>query len=194
PLERSDKNKSRKMTPEMESLILEERAKHPERSCQLFYEQLCARGKLLPSQLSYASVYRYLKRQNLLKTHQRKEGERKRFGYEKINILWQGDTMHGPYIRARGRKTKTYLVAIIDDCSRIIPYATFMIHENATGIARVLKEAIARRGIPKLLYFDNGSPYRNDIIACACAQLGINLVHTPPYTPQAKGYVKTFVM
>ena len=192
PLRRSDKAKSRKITPEMEKMILAEREKHPERSGQLFYEQLCAQGKLLPSELSYSTLYRYLKRNDLLTQHQRKEGDRKRFGYDAINILWQGDTMHGPYIRTRGKKTKTYLVALIDDCSRIIPYAAFMTKENATGIARIVKEAIARRGLPKMLYFDNGKPYRNDILRYACAQLGIHLIHTEPYTPQAKGKIERF--
>jgi transposase InsO family protein len=45
-----------------------------------------------------------------------------------------------------------------------------------------------------MVYADNGKIFRSDQFHLACASLGITLVHTRPYDPAAKGYVKTFVM
>ena len=54
--------------------------------------------------------------------------------------------------------------------------------------APVLQQAVLRRGIPKRLYVDNGAVYRSHHLSLVCAKLGITLIHTRPYQPQAKGY------
>src|SRR6056297_3848369 len=54
PKLRSDKGKSRKLTPELKEVILKVREKHPERSVSLLYDQLIAKKKLFPSQISYS--------------------------------------------------------------------------------------------------------------------------------------------
>lgn len=192
PSIRSDKNRSRNVSGEIEKIILEERQQHPERSCRLFYDQLCLTGKLSPSVISYSTLYRYLKRHDLLTSSVRKEGDRKRFAYDKINVLWQGDTMYGPYLNTRGRKTRTFLLAFIDDCSRIITHARFLTQETTASVSVVLKEAILRRGLPRIVYVDNGKVYRNEIIAFACANLGISLVHTPVRDGASKGKIERF--
>lgn len=192
PAIRSDKNKSRSITGEIEQMLLEERQLHPDRSCRLFYDQLCLKRKLSPSEISYSTVYRYLKQHALIATTQRKEGDRKRFAYDKINVLWQGDTMYGPYLNTRGRKTRTYLLAFIDDCSRIITHGCFLTQETTGSVATVLKEAILRRGVPRIVYVDNGRVYRNEIIAFACANLGISLAHTPVRDGSSKGKIERF--
>jgi putative transposase len=51
----------------------------------------------------------------------------------------------------------------------------------------VLRSAIARRGVPEILYTDNGAPYANHQLARACAVLGVHLVRSRPYAPQGRG-------
>ena len=98
------------------------------------------------------------------------------------------DVMHGPIIFADGkRKRKTYLIATLDDATRVVPYAAFAMHENTAAFLPVLQTAILRRGIPKRLYVDNGSAYRSQHLALVCAKLGITLIHARPYQPQGKG-------
>ncbi|MCC3146020.1 DDE-type integrase/transposase/recombinase [Halanaerobium sp. Z-7514] len=194
PKPRNDKGKSRVLTPELKEVILEAREDHPDRSVSLLYDQLITEKKMLPSQASYSTVYRFLKKKNLLVNSPRKEENRRRFAYDQVNMLWQGDEMYGPYLNLDGKKVKTFLFAFIDDCSRVITYAKFLTTEKFSAVQQVLSEAILRRGIPKLLYVDNGKVYRSDNLHFACASLGITLIHTKPYSPADKGYAKCMIM
>ena len=47
------------------------------------------------------------------------------------NELWQGDTMYGPSIQhTDGKWKKTFLIAFIDDASRLITHAEFIVVFN----------------------------------------------------------------
>ncbi|TDX34561.1 homeodomain-containing protein [Halanaerobium congolense] len=91
PKTRNDKGKSRVLTAELKEIILEAREKHPDRSVSLLYDQLITERKMMPSQASYSTVYRFLKKKNLLVNSPRKEEKRRRFAYDRVNMLWQGD-------------------------------------------------------------------------------------------------------
>jgi hypothetical protein len=49
--------------------------------------------------------------------------QRKRFAYDTVNTLWQGDMSIGPYLTVGSKKCRTFLFAFLDDCSRLIPHA-----------------------------------------------------------------------
>src|SRR5699024_9981105 len=105
-------------------------------------------------------------------------------------VLWQADLSHGPYISINGKMKKTFLIAYIDDCSRLVPYAQFFTSERFDGLREVTREALIRRGKPTIIYADNGKIYRSETLQHACAQLGITLAHTSPYDPKAKGKIE----
>ena len=139
--------------------------------------------------LAPATVYRLLSRHGLM---DRKPGEptnkdRRRFTFEKAGELWMSDVMHGPSVMADGRKRKAYLIAFLDDATRVIPHAAFALSENTAAFLSVMQQAVLRRGLPKRLYVDNGAAYRSHHLSLVCAKLGITLIHTRPYQPQAKG-------
>ena len=48
-----------------------------------------------------------------------------------------GDLSHGPYIRIDGKAKKTFLIAYMDDCSRLVPYAQFFSSEKFDGLRMV---------------------------------------------------------
>jgi putative transposase len=79
------------------------------------------------------------------------------------------------------------LFLIVDDHSRLLVHGRFMPVENARAGQEVLRQAIVRRGLPEVLYADNGAPYANAWLARTCAVLGIRLVHSKPYSPQGRG-------
>jgi len=119
--------------------------------------------------------------------------DRRRFAYEKAGELWMSDVMHGPSVLVEGRrKRKTYLVGLLDDATRVVPFASFQMSENTAALLAVLEQAIRRRGIPKRLYVDNGSAFRSVHLALVCAKLGITLIHARPYCPQGKGKQERF--
>lgn len=194
PKKRSDRGRSRKITPLLKEKLLAAREKMPHYSVSLFYDRLVTEGEILPSEISYSTVLRFLKKEGLDCRAPRKEGDRKRFSHDKVNALWQGDTMVGPYLTVEGKKFKTFLFAFIDDCSRIIPYGMFLRTEKFSAVRYVLSQAILRRGIPRLLYVDNGKIYRSDMLHFACASLGITLIHTKPYDAASKGKIERFFL
>ena len=134
-----------------------------------------------------------MKRHALAGKQQRSEPKRKRFAYETVNILWQADGTAGPYLKVKGKKRPTFLLAFLDDCSRVVPAARFSFTEKTEDLMKVLEEALLRRGIPKMIYADNAKIYRSDQFHLACASLGITLLHTRPYDAPAKGKIEKFM-
>jgi len=117
------------------------------------------------------------------------EADRRRFAFQRAGELWVSDVMHGPGVLVGGRKRKTYLIAFIDDATRVIPHCAFALAENTTTFLPVLKQALLKRGLPARLYVDNGSHFRSRHLSLVCAKLGVALIHARPYRPQGKGYV-----
>jgi len=82
----------------------------------------------------------------------------------------------------------------IDDASRYPVYSQFYLSQNFETLRHCFKEAVLRRGIPRLVYTDNGKIYRSQQFEYICASLGATLLHSQPFEPQGRGYVKTSVM
>ena len=100
------------------------------------------------------------------------------------------DVMHGPKVSDGRKRRKTYLIAFIDDATRVIPFAAFAHSENTTTFLPVFKQAIARRGLPARLFVDNGANFRSQQLALVCAKLSIALIHARPYQPAGKGKIE----
>lgn len=193
PKRRSDRGNSRRLSPDDKDHILEIRKKFLHMPVSLFYEQLVKNGEIQKNQISYSTVNRLLKKHKLAgKNHVSfyPEKERTRFSHDKVNVLWQGDLSHGPFIPIDGKMKKVFLIAYIEDCSRVVPYAQFFSSEKFDGLREVTKQALIRRGKPKIIYADNGKIYRSDTLQYACAELGITLTHTQPYDAPAKGKIE----
>jgi hypothetical protein len=119
------------------------------------------------------------------------DADRRRFAFQQAGQLWMSDVMHGPSVFVGDRtKRKTYLIAFIDDATRVIPDCGFALAENTRAFLPVLKQALLRRGLPQRLYVDNGAHYRSQHLALVCAKLGIALIHARPYRPQGKGKIE----
>lgn len=138
--------------------------------------------------LPESTVHRLLARRGLMrKPSEPTSKDHRRFEYESAGDLWMSDVMYGPKIREQRQLRRTYLIALLDDATRMVPYAAWMFSEGTTAYLQVLEQAVRRRGIPKRLYVDNGSAFRSRQLAVVCAKLGIALIHARPYTPQGKG-------
>lgn len=154
-------------------------------------ESEAARAAALP----ISTVHRLLSRAGVMgkRPEEPTSKDRRRFAYEHAGELWMSDVMHGPAVVVGGRrKQKTYLIGLLDDATRVVPYAAFALSENTTSLLPVLKQAVMRRGIPLRLYVDNGSAFRSHHLSLVCARLGITLIHARPYTPQGKGKQERF--
>lgn len=191
PKKRADRGNSRRLSPDEQDEILEIRKKFLHMPVSVFYDHLIDCGEINKNQISYSTINRLLKKNKLVGKTFMEMPERKRFAHDKVNTLWQADLSHGPYVPIDGKK-KTYLIAYIDDCSRLVPYAQFFSSEKFDGVRVTTKEALLRRGKPKMIYADNGKIYRSDTLQYACARMGIILLHTKPYDAPAKGKIERF--
>ena len=144
PRSRSDRGKPRVIPLEARQKILELREGNTQVPATVFYQQLVETGVFKPQDVSYCTVYRFLKRLGLVGKRPRKEPERKRFAMDKVNELWQADLSCGPYLRVGKKKLPTYLFAFIDDASRLVPFAGFTLDESFDSLKVVFKEALAR--------------------------------------------------
>ena len=191
PRPRADAGRSRRLPQQVTDWLLTYKEAHPE----LSVPQVISEARLLcdlPDELHLApsTIYRLFTRHGFGK-HGRKmtvHKDRRRFAFAKAGQLWMSDVMHGPAVRSKGhKKRKTYLIAFIDDATRVVPFAAFCHSENTAAFLPQLKQAIVRRGIPERLFVDNGAAYRSKHLALVCAQLGITLIHARPYDAAAKG-------
>ena len=194
PKPRADRGQSRSLPPEVVDALLEVKEGNAALSVQLVIREVRKRSEVpadLP--LPNSTIHRLLARHGLMDKPRGEQGDadRRRFAFQQPGELWMSDVMHGPGVLVGERmKRKTYLIAFIDDATRVIPYAAFTLAENTAAFLPVLKQAILRRGLPQRLYVDNGANYRSQHLALVCAKLGIALIHARPYRPQGKGKIE----
>ena len=94
-----------------------------------------------------STVYRMLQREGLTAPIEAHTGsELRRFAYTYAGELWQADALHGPRV-GDGKGRKTYLIAILDDATRVLPYSIFTFADTAAQFLRVLREGILRGGV-----------------------------------------------
>lgn len=137
-----------------------------------------------------ATLHRLFSRAGLMsKATPPSEQDRRRFAFAHAGELWMSDVMHGPTVAVgeRGQRHKAYLIAFLDDATRVIPYAAFALAENTKAFLPIFKQALLRRGRPTRLYVDNGANYRSQHLALVCAKLGIALIHSRPHQPEGRG-------
>lgn len=156
------------------------------------YRKLLQKNYFQRSQLSQTSFYRMVRENDLLDFEQTKK-LRHSFAMQYANELWQADTMYGPSIKqADGKWRKTFLIAFIDDASRVITHGAFFYRDNTENMIDAFRTALFKRGKPERLYFDNGSNYTSKEILQACIRLDIHLSHAPVRDGAAKGKIERF--
>lgn len=156
------------------------------------YRKLLANNYFARSQLSQTAFYRMLRDNDLINTEQTHK-LRQSFAMRYANELWQADTLHGPAIKQPdGAWKKTFLIAFIDDASRVITHAEFFYRDNTENMIDAFRTALFKRGRPERLYFDNGANYTSKEILLACVRLDIRLSHAPIRDGAAKGKIERF--
>lgn len=180
---RADTGIPRVLTGEAAMKIHELREKFPYITGKAVYRKLIEEGVINSTDVSLATVHRYI-RNNDLKAISSDSREVRAFEMEYANDCWQSDASTGPIIRISGKKTPTFLYAVIDDASRQILHAQFYLNGNAVNMQDSFKKAVAKFGIPKMLFTDNGKSFNNLQLQLICASLGIVMAKTRPYVAE----------
>lgn len=192
PRKRADNGGNRLIDEETAATLIEARKAYRKLPITELIHMMEKKGVLPPcNDPSLSTYYRFFKKhRDLIERPEKKD--RRRFEADYPNDIWQSDAMHGPKVRIDGKQIKTYLIAFIDDHSRIIPNAVFYTRESLANFLSALKGALLMRGIPRKLYVDNGPTFRSNHLAYTAAALQINLIHARPYSPQGKGKIERF--
>ncbi len=191
PKQRSDIGKSRALDEETCLNIIRLRKEIPTSTVPYLIKEMEKR-KLVTTgtNLKPTTIYRFLNQEGLMKKPTSKPQDCRKFEAELPNDLWQSDVMHGPRVDVDGKLRKTYLIAIIDDHSRLIPHARFYLSEALPSYLCALEGALITRGLPRKLYVDNGPAFRSRHLEYVTASLNIALIHAKPYKPQGKGKIE----
>jgi putative transposase len=195
PEQRSDAGRARALSEELRQLLLDIRREHPSASAGLILRTLAADGRMDKDVVSPSTVRRLFAEAGLDRISLRDGGGSKtrlRWEAERPMALWHGDVCHGPALRVDGRVRPLRIHALMDDASRYVTALEAHHFEREVDMLGLLVRALRRHGKPDALYLDNGSTYRGDTLATACARLGITLLHARPYDPQGRGKMERF--
>jgi len=157
PKARSDRGKPRRLSPEQQQWILERVRSFPGVPVKLLYRQWKQSDPTLPA---LSAIYRWLE-QNELDAQGRRyllrqniPGPTKAFEAPGVNDLWIVDFSPGPFLALAPKTIATHLCLLIDDHSRLIPYAAYGLAADTRALLACLKQAVRRRGLPRKLYAD----------------------------------------
>jgi len=193
PAERSDRGESRAMDEETILSLVRLRQEMPTATAPVLIKTMEARGLVAPgTELNLSTVYRFLHQRQLMRINSYQPEDRRKFEAELPNDLWQSDVMHGPLIASGDKMKKSYLIALLDDHSRLIAHGEFYLSESILFYVDALEKALLKRGLPRKLYVDNGPAFRSLHLEHITASLGIALIHSRPYKPQGRGKIERF--
>lgn len=188
PKTRTDLGRS-KIEQFVQERLLAAKRENPRRSLNTLLQLVEGEGLVAQGAISRSAIHRLLLRHELSRPPgaDSQPEERRSFQAEHAGDIWYSDALHGPRVMVEGRRRKTYLLSFMDDASRLITHSAFCLSEKALDLEAVLKQAILKCGLPRVLIVDNGSAYRSGSLQKICAMLDIRLIYCRPYSPEAKG-------
>lgn len=197
---RSDKGKPKALDPAAVDALCQLRRAHPTMTVKALTAELLRQGVLTAGAFSESTLQRRLTEAGLDRQSLRAGsgllggGPTKAFELPLPNLLWMADCMHGPALKIEGEPAaqRTFLFALLDDCSRLCVHGQFYPQERLQGFLDTLRQAIQTRGLPDKLYADNGAAFRSQHLSIVCANLGIRLLHCKPYHSWSKGKIERF--
>lgn len=196
PKTRSDIGKPRAMPEDILDAAGILKQELPQRSIRQIIEILEGEGRIKPGLLKPSTIARHMVRLGLMKLPKKPKTGFKRFQKEHRNILWQADLKYGPYLpdpENQKKVKRTYLIALIDDYTRLVTHAEFYFEQRLPVLEDCFKKAILKRGIPNNIFVDNGKIFISRWFRIACARLNIRHLTAAPYSPESKGKIERFM-
>lgn len=191
---RSDLGKSRRIDDEIAEAIADLAEARPELDGPGLLAELAATHHDA-EQPSLSTLYRFLRVRRLDQRQAPTRKDHRAFAFDLAGDCWQGDVMYGPSLPTKdGGRGKTYLIAILDDATRLVVHAEFYFEQHLRALKDCLKQAMLKRGVPRRFYFDNGKIFRSRLLLALCARLGIQLLHTRPYQPQGRAKLERWFL
>lgn len=190
PSGRNDCGKPRKLDGGLKERIAYLKGHYPRMSAAAIFRQLKDEGCIKHGEVSESTVNRYVN-SLALEAGAAPIQDMRRYERPHINEVWCGDSSVGPYLKTPdGRKRRVYIIALIDDASRLVTGAGVFFEDTFANLMSVMKGAVAKYGVPRVFNFDNGSAYKNKQMELLAARIGSTINYCKPYTPTAKAKVE----
>ena len=191
---RSDLGTSRRIDAAVAEAIAELAEARPDLDGPGLLAEIVATRQSVPMP-SLSTLYRFLRVRGLDQRRAPTRKDHRAFAFDLAGDCWQGDVMYGPSLATKdGQRRKTYLIAILDDATRVIVHAEFYFEQHLRSLKDCLKQAMLKRGVPHRFYFDNGKIFRSRLLLALSARLGIHLLHTRPYQPQGRAKLERWFL
>jgi len=185
------------IAPELEALICELRRQHPGWGPRRILHELGRKGvDPLPGR---SSIYRCLKRHNLIELRRRKKrrDEFRRWERDRPMQLWQMDVMGGVML---DDGTDLKIVTGVDDHSRFCVAAGLVTRATSRAVCDVFKVSMLRYGVPDEVLTDNGKVFTGRfgthkaevMFDRMCRENGISHKLTAPRSPTTTGKIERF--
>ncbi|MBA5605864.1 Mu transposase C-terminal domain-containing protein [Duganella sp. FT3S] len=93
-----------------------------------------------------------------------------------------------------GQPFRPEITSVLDVATRRAVGWSVGLAESAFAVLDALRDAVVNGGIPAILYVDNGSGYKNELMTDAgtglMARLGTEMINSLPYNSQARGIIE----
>jgi putative transposase len=209
---RSDRGQQRALHPALVAVLTEQYTQHPSWSVKLHHDNLAvvvAERSELGALPSYPTLRRYMLTHGLAKQRRApKWGERcdtpppgrevRSYEAEYVGGLWHLDFHHGSrkLLTPGGQWQRPQLLAILDDRSRLCCHAQWYLtpHQQETTECLIhgLIQAFLKRGLPRSILSDNGSPMIAAETREGLERLSILQATTLPRSPHQNGKQEHF--
>ncbi|HHY15170.1 MAG TPA: DDE-type integrase/transposase/recombinase [Firmicutes bacterium] len=198
PRVRSDQGRPRVLRQELLEAAVILKKELPRRSVRQIIEILEGEGKVNAGILRPSTLSRHFKQLGLmeLEKHVQVKGGYRRFQKERPNQMWQMDLKDGVYLpdpENPKKFRKTYLLALIDDHSRLVTHAEFYFKQDYPILEDCFRKAVLKRGLPEKVYVDHGKIFVSRWFRLACARLNVKHRTTNTYSPYEKGKIERFM-
>lgn len=197
--------------PSMSAAVIEAvrllRKQHPRWSAQLVHDNLVAIGREQPALgvlPGYATVCRFMKHNGLGKRRRPRKHEqdpdfvpreRRLFEVAHVHGLWHCDfhDTRRKVVTASGNLEPVTLFAVLDDRSRLCCHVQWYVGDgNTEHFVHGLCQAFSKRGLPRALLSDNGSPMLAAESQEGLFRLSVEHHTTLSRTPEQNGKQEVF--
>ena len=188
---RRKKKRKRKYPVKVFRRIIELKTELPQRSAPMVRRIL--KGEFPNNCPSVSTVRKYIRDKRLPHEERSRKKGFSKFERDKPNDLWQIDIAGVQGVKHLG---KTYLIALIDDCSRFILSAKYFKNQEGKNVMSVVRDAILAHGRPNQVLADNGAQFRNVIgdlgtkYSRFLEHLDVEPIFATPGHPETKGKIE----
>lgn len=199
PKERSDSGETRSIGKEVLAEAIRLKEELPYRSVRRILEILEYEGWIKQGEVAASTLSRNFRNMGMSTRDFRMEKEKglgsRRFQKPHRGMLYQTDIKYGPSIpdpKDPKKMCRTYLLAFLDDASRVVVHGEFYLHQRLPILEDCFRKALLSYGVCDTVYLDNGKIFVSKWFRAACAHLGIHHLAAASYCPESKGKLERF--